>query len=216
MCQRRKQIGLLVVWVCLAAVLAIVNVADAAVATLEDLDLPPESYWNGSDELGGFTSGGVHFGNNYNADWASWYGFSYSNITDTTAAGIAGQYNAITGAGQGSSTNYAIGYVGWASPPTVTLDKAGIVDGLYVTNSNSAYYSMLNGDAFAKKFGGDSGNDQDWFMLTITGNDVDGVVTGTVDFYLADYRFADNSDDYIVNTWQYIDLTMLGAVKSLE
>jgi len=75
---------------------------------------------------------------------------------------------------------------------------------------------MFNGDAFSKKFGGESGNDQDWFMLTITGKDVDGVVTGTVDFYLADYRFADNSTDYIVNTWQYVDLTSLGTVKSLE
>jgi hypothetical protein len=87
---------------------------------------------------------------------------------------------------------------------------------LYVTNNDSAYYSILNGDAFSKKFGGNSGNEQDWFMLTITGKDVDGGVTGTVDFYLADYRFVDNDADYIVNTWQYVDLTSLGAVKSLE
>ncbi|GAF91706.1 unnamed protein product, partial [marine sediment metagenome] len=105
---------------------------------------------------------------------------------------------------------------GWAPLPTITLDTADVVEGLYVTNNNYVCYAMLDGDAFSKKFGGDSGNDPDWFLLTITGKDVDGVVTSTVDFYLADYRFADNSADYIVNTWQYVDLTSLGAVKSLE
>ena len=202
--------------VCLIAALTIISTANADVATFEDLALPAESYWNGSDESGGFTSGSAYFSNNYDSAWGSWDGFSYSNITDTTAAGMAAQYNAITGAGQGNSANYAIGYVGWTSPPTITLDTADVVEGLYVTNNNYAYYSMLEGDAFSKKFGGESGNDQDWFLLAITGKNVDGVVTGTVDFYLADYRFADNSADYIVNTWQYVDLTSLGAVKSLE
>lgn len=202
--------------VCLIAVLTIVSTANADIATFEDLALPPESYWNGSDESGGFASSSAYFNNNYNSAWGSWDGFSYSNITDTTTAGMAAQYNAITGAGQGNSANYAIGYAGWAPLPTITLDTADVVEGLYVTNNNYVCYAMLGGDAFAKKFGGDSGNDPDWFMLTITGKDVDGVVTGTVDLYLADYRFADNSADYIVNTWQYVDLTSLGAVKSLE
>jgi hypothetical protein len=143
----------------------------------------------------------MHFGNNYNADWDSWDGFSYSNITDTTETTLAGQYNAIAGTGQGGSTNYTVAYVGWTSPPTMTLSEPGIVDGLYATNNNYTYYTMLNGDAFSKKFGGESGNDQDWFMLTITGKDVDGTVTGIVEFYLADYRFADNSEDYILDTW---------------
>ncbi|MHC4529061.1 MAG: DUF4465 domain-containing protein [Planctomycetota bacterium] len=184
----------------LTAVLAMASAANANKATFEDLDLPPESYWNGSDSTGGFTSGSMQFGNNYDATWGSWDGFAYSNITDTTAAGFEAQYNAITGTGQGRSANYAVGYVGWTTPPTVTLNTAGIVDGLYVTNVNYAYYSMLNGDAFAKKFGGNSGNDQDWFKLTITGKDPDGIPTGTVDFYLADYRFADNNAEFGMNT----------------
>jgi len=197
-------------------VLAMINFANANIATFEDLTLPAESYWNGSDGSGGFVSGNAYFNNNYNATWSTWDGFSYSNITDTTTSGIAGQYNAITGSGQGGSANYAIGYVGWAGPPTVTLNTPAIVGGLYVTNNNYAYYSMLNGDAFAKKFGGDSGNDPDWFLLTITGKDSNGNVTGTVEFYLADFRFEDNSHDYIVDTWQFVDLTSLGTVKSLE
>ena len=202
--------------VCLIVVLTIAGVSTAGIADFEDLTIAPESYWNGSDESGGFTSGSAYFNNNYDPAWGSWDGFSYSNITDTTTSGMAGQYNAITGSGQDGSSNYAVGYVGWAQPPTMTLNNASLVESLYLTNNNYAYYSMLNGDAYAKKFGGNSGDDPDWFLLTITGRDTVDEITGTVDFYLADYRFADSSADYIINSWQCIDLTSLGTVKSLE
>jgi len=201
---------------CLVIVFAAANVVNGYIATFEDLSLGPESYWNGSDGSGGFTSGSAHFNNNYNAQWGAWEGFSYSNITDTVTGGFAGLYNAITGQGEGNSANYAIGYVGLGEPPVITLDSAGVVRGLYVTNNNYAYYSMLQGDIFAKKFGGESGGDPDWFLLTITGKDSGGNVGGAVEFYLADYRFSDNSEDNIVNTWRYVDLASLGVVKNLE
>lgn len=195
---------------------AFAGVAGADIANFDDLDLAPESYWNGSDQSGGFASGSAYFYNNYDSTYGSWDGFAYSDITDTALSGWAAQYNAITGVGQNGSANYGISYVGWAELPVITLDTAGVVDGLYVTNNNYAYYSMLDGDAYAKKFGGSSGDDEDWFLLTIAGKDVDGAATDTVDFYLADYRFADNGEDYIVNTWEYVDLSSLGVVKNLE
>ncbi len=192
--------------------------ANDVISDFEDLSLAPESYWNGSDGSGGFTSGNAFYNNNYNSSWGSWDGFSYSDITDTTTDGLSGQYNAITGSGQNGSSNYAVGYVNtYASTlPTLTLNNERVIDGLYVTNNNYAYYSMLNGDAYAKKFGGDTGDDPDWFLLTITGKDEFGQLTGSVDFYLADYRFSDNSLDYIVNTWEWVDTSTLGIVKSLE
>ncbi len=202
--------------ICLITILAVAGAARADIADFEDLALAPESHWNGADGSGGFASGSAYFSNNYNADWGSWDGFSYSNATDTAAEGMAAQYNAITGAGQGGSASYATAYVGWASPPTVTLGSPGVVDGLYATNCSYPYHAMQNGDMFSKKFGGATGDDPDWFMLTITGKDADGAVTGAVDFYLADFRSADNSADYAVDTWQYVDLTSLGVVESLE
>ena len=203
-------------WIFLIAILTFAGTMQAEIATFDDLILSPESYWNGADGAGGFISGGMHFNNIYDNDWASWEGFAYSNLTDTTTMGFAAQYNAITGTGQGGSANYGVVFVGWTSPPTVTLEAPGLIDGLYVTNSNYGYYSMLLGDVFAKKFGGPTGDDPDWFLLTITGKDVDGEATGAVEFYLADYRFQDNSEDYLVDTWQYVDLTSLGEVRSLE
>lgn len=204
--------------ICLIAVLAMTGVSTAAdIANFDDLSLGPESYWNGSDGSGGFASGSAYFGNYYDDTWGEyWDSFAYSNITDTTTNGMAGQYNAIAGGGQGNSANYVVGFVGFAEPPTIVLDTAGIVGGLYVTNNNYAYYSMLEGDAFAKKFGGETGNDPDWLLLTITGKDTSGNVTGSVDFYLADYRFEDNCQDYIVNTWEFVDTSGLCMVKSLE
>ena len=201
---------------CVVTVLLTAGAAKAATVTFEDLVLPAESYFNGSDGSGGFVSRGVHFSNNYNTDFGSWDGFSYSNLTDTASEGFAAQYNAIAGSGQGGSANYAVCYIGFTSPPIMTLAEPGFVSGLYVTNSNYAYYSMLNGDGFAKKFGGADGSEPDWFLLTITGKDIDGNDVSSVDFYLADYRFGDDSEDYIVDTWQCVDLTPMGEVVSLE
>jgi hypothetical protein len=186
------------------------------IANFEDLALGAGSYWNGSDGSGGFASGNAWFNNNYDTMYQSWDGFAYSNISNTSAKGLSSQYNAITGSGQGGSANYAVGYAGWTTLPTMTLDEPTIVGGLYVTNNNYAYYSMLYGDAFAKKFGGSAGSDADWFLLTMTGKDATGAATGKIVFYLADYQFADNQLDYIVDDWQYVSLASLGVVKSVE
>ena len=171
----------------------------------EDLLLSSESFWNGSDASGSFVSNGISFNNNFNAEWFSWDGFAYSNLTDTTAQGFDAQYNAIPGSGKNGSEIYAIGYVSAfaAAPPTITLDAEQIVSGAYFSNNNYAYYSMKNGDDFSKKF-----TEDDWFKLTVTGLDAEGEITGTVDF-----KLADGTD--IVDTWTWVDLSDLGPVKQL-
>ena len=184
-------------------------VVNASVSTFDDLTLASESYWNGSDGSGGFTSGDAYFINNYNSTYGSWDGFAYSNTTDATTAGYANQYSAITGGGYNSS-NYGVSYMGYSNPPTISFTSAGIVTGMYVTNTTYAYLSMQNGDAFAKKFGGSTGDDADWFMLSVTGIDTAGATTSPIDFPLADFRFADNSLDYIIDEWTWLDLSGFG------
>jgi len=151
----------------LTVVLAITSPALGAVADFENITLAPESYYNGSDSAGGFSSNGAWLVNNYDTNYFSWDGFACSNITDTAASGWGAQYNAITGSGQGGSANYAVGYVGFVGLPTVTFSTPRVVQEISVTNNNYAYYSMLNGDAFAKQFGGESGEDPDWYMLPL-------------------------------------------------
>jgi len=215
---KRQPTKLLCLWSVCLAILTMAATADAAIATFENLKLPPQSYWNGSDNSGGFASGGAFFKNNYyRADQYEWWdGFAYSNRADTLTQGMDGQYNAITGRGQGKSATYGIAYVGWQQPPTMKLSTAQILRGLYVTNDNFTYYAMRDGTLFSDKFGGSTGDIPDWFKLSIKGKDVAGNVTGTVDFYLADFQFIDNSQDYIVDTWRFVDLTSLGEVKTLE
>jgi hypothetical protein len=191
--------------------------ADAVVVDFEDVGkgLTANSYWNGANQSGGFTSGGLWFKNNYNATWYSWDGWAYSNTTDTTTAGYGNQYSAYAGHGHADSATYGVSYKGFGEPASISNIPAGRLLGAYVTNTTYAALSMLQGDpppdAFAKKFGGATGNDPDWFLLTVTGKNDDGQAVGTVDFYLADYRFTDNSHDYIVNGWTWMDLSDLGT-----
>ncbi|MBN1113693.1 MAG: DUF4465 domain-containing protein, partial [Bacteroidales bacterium] len=186
------------------------------VATFENLLLANNSFNNGSDNSGGFNDGGFFFQNYYSS--MSWSGFAYSNKTDNTVESLPGQYTAYAGSGAENSSNYGVCYViGTFSRVDITDAGDGVpVSGFYVTNNNYAYYSMKNGDVVAKKFGGESGNDPDWFKLTVKGVDKQGHYTGDVEFYLADFRSDNNSDDYIVDSWKWVDLTSLGNVDKLE
>jgi hypothetical protein len=201
-------------------------------------------YWNGPaanahDEpdpwggplpvkVGTFQSGNVEFVNRYNMNYSSWSGFAYSNTSDTTTAGHTNQFSAYTGSGYGGSGNYgvAFGYLDVLDPSDPTQlqqlpyfelpDYCASIENAYVTNTTYAALSMLHGDSFAKKFGGDSGDDPDWFKLSIYGTDASGIpLLDTVEFYLADYRFTDNSQDYIVDQWTLLDLSPLADAQRL-
>lgn len=195
--------------------------AMAAVADFENNPLESESYWNGSDLSTGFVSGDAWFGNNYDTTYGSWDGFSYSNTTDTITEGYTNQFSAFTGSGKDSDT-YGIAFDGFSSNPTISFgavtgeDYDSTISGAWITNTTYAYLSMTNGDSFAKKFGGDSGDDEDWFLLTITGVTENGYTPNTVEFYLADFRFEDNNQDYIVDNWTWVDFSSLGDVIGLE
>lgn len=82
---------------------------------------------------------------------------------------------------------------------------------------------MRDGDTFARKFGDTTGtnsglpqgNYPDYFKLTVKSY-VGGVLSNdSVEFYLADYRFSNDSLDYIVNTWEWVDCSILQVFDSL-
>lgn len=202
------------------------GLASGVTATFSDLptSVPPlQSYggpgggvfYNGSDLAGGYTSAGFFFENSFNTDFSSWSGWAYSTTTDTTTSGFTNQYSAYSGGGYGDSI-YAVGY----APSPIVIDLPTGVDqpvSVRLTNVTYPALSMENGDAFAKQFGGPSGDDPDFLLLTIEGLDATDSSLGTVDFYLADYRFADNSLDTLVDSWQLVDLSTLGdGVASLS
>lgn len=184
----------------------------------ENFELEEGEFLNGDDLSGGFLSGNTFLTNMYDTNYDFWSGWAISATTDTTTPGFANQYSCIAGTGEGGSQNYAVSFLESDGSIIRTENEAagGVVDGLYVNNSTYAYLSMLDGDQFAKKFGGESGDDPDFFVLTIKRYFEGQLRQDSIDFYLADYRFDDNSQDFLVNEWTYIDLSSLGNVDSLS
>ncbi|HNX07493.1 MAG TPA: DUF4465 domain-containing protein [Bacteroidales bacterium] len=188
------------------------------IADFENLPLPADTFWNGSDFSGGFASGNVFFPNVYLYDsvyggyWAT--GFAYSSMSDTADGSFQNLYSVWAGEGYGASLVYGVGQ-NYALLKLTGVASGKVVDGFYVCNATYAAMSMKNGDAFAKKFGGPDGNDPDWFRLSITAYEGGTPKNDTVHFYLADYRFSENSQDYILKDWTWVDLTPLGNVDSL-
>lgn len=162
---------------------------------------------------GSWSSQGAQFNTN---EWGP--GWSYSNVNDTVLEGFTNQWAAFTGTDVSGDGNYAIATSFAPNGAFFNLSVLSVIQSVYVTNTTWAALSMLNGDQFAKKFGGSSGNDPDWFKVTFTGfsdANASGSVTGFQEFYLADYRFADNSQDYIVSSWSLVSLITLGSVRSV-
>lgn len=183
-------------------------------ASFEDLPLKPNSFWNGADGSGRFVSGGFTFYNDYSKEWGSWCGFAYSNKTDSVTPDWTNQFSAVTAGGVFKSSTYGVGYD--YGTTRVKLNQAGSVTGMYITNSTYTYKTLLNGDAFTKKFGGASGNDPDYFRLRITGVNAKKDTTGAIVFYLADFRPADHRDDYIIRKWTWVDLSVLGNISEIR
>ncbi len=185
-------------------------------AGFENFNLKAGQYLNDASPAKGFESGSISLPNDYNAEFEVWSGFAISADTNTTTPGYLNQYSAIPGLGALNTTAYAVGYI--FDPVTIELTGTAIgkrMIGLYVTNTTYAYYSLRDGDAFAKKFGGESGKDPDFFLLTIKKYSGGAISDDSINVYLADYRSSDPSKDYILDDWTYVDLTFLAEVDSL-
>jgi hypothetical protein len=186
--------------------------------------------WGQLNYSGTFLSGSYSFSNNNMPAYGSFDGFAYSRSTSTTFSMntyASDQFNAVTGGGYKGSESFAIGYVGFGSYPTVTVlnsEEGDRIKGFYVTNSAYTADAIVNGDgqqnvtdangqACAPNEGFHQG---DYVLLTATGYDVQGTQTGTVNFYLADYRSDDPSKHYYLQHWEWFDLTSLGVVKTIE
>lgn len=187
------------------------------ISTFEEIAIPSgTNYLNNAGVSGYFQSGNTALPNTYDSQFQYWEGWAISKETNNQTPGFTNQYSAIAGSGVNSSNNYATGYsYSGTGIKVIGNAKGGVIEGVYVTNSTYTYYSMKNGDSFAKRFGGETGNDPDYFKLTVKAFLDGNQKPDSVEFYLADYRFNDNSLDYIVDQWKYIGLTELGNLDSL-
>jgi hypothetical protein len=184
--------------------------AFGATAGFEDLglsSLAPGEFLDPPTSGGGFTSGGVTFLND-----GAYSGFSASTSMDTTTPGFVNQYSNITGSGAAGSAAFGIAF----EASTLVLPTPQIVLGAEFTNTTYAALSMRDGDTWAKQFGGPTGEDPDFFRLLIEGIDDQDDSTGIVELMLADYRFEDDSLDFILDEWVLLGLAGLGIVSELR
>lgn len=192
------------------------------VADFESLSLPKadtfyQNYSSSGNDVG-FDHGLAHFPCVYNTAWGGFWssGFAYSNMTDSATSGYTNQYSAKTAKGYSGSDKYIVANGTSNYIQLINAGKGGFASGFYVTNSTYAYNSMRDGDAFAKKFGGTTGNDADWFKLVIRGYHNGTLKQDSIEVYLADFRYTDNTKDYILKTWKWVNLMPLGKVDSLR
>ncbi len=183
----------------------------------ESLNLPLDSFWDGSDQSRAYTEAvGTAPGdsfvleNVYDTAFGGFWsrGYAVSTMRDDTTEGFGNIFSSITATGWNSD---AYGVVSAFSTANMTIkgnfDNTPRFLSAYISNSTYAYLSMRDGDNVAKKFGGGSGDDPDYFFIrfyffpTPTTN----APTDSVDFYLADFRSSDNSEDYILDDWVYLD-----------
>ncbi|GLR18062.1 DUF4465 domain-containing protein [Portibacter lacus] len=198
----------------IAAFLAVFTAQSQEVAGFENLLDELDTFQNNGG--GGFYNGNLFFPNNYNPEYDSWTDWAISSMRDTVTPGYINQYSSYAGGGKVSD---AYGVASAYQPVVFRLIEltAGMtINGIYITNSTFTALSMLEGDAFAKKFGGESGDDPDFFLLTIRKWYEGERSVDSINFYLADYRFEDNSQDYIVKDWTYVETRSLGPADSIE
>ncbi len=204
---------------CLAVLLCLIaSDASAAIVNFNDLIghnnvTPAGSYFDGygaAATTDSWQSQGLTFNTRQFGP-----GWSYSNVNDANTAGFTNQYASSTGTGRGGTGNYVVASGDGAF---FNLPNDLRIESLFISNATYAHLSMRNGDQFAKKFGGTSGNDPDFFRVRFTGfnaSGATGATTGSIDFFLADFRNANNALDTIITDWQSVDLSALGNARSI-
>jgi hypothetical protein len=181
----------------------------------ENVLLDSSSYDDGASGAGAFYENGVVFTNEYViSQYGNYFkGFAVSNMQDSTTAGYSNQYSAITASGD-LSKKYGI------YNPSGKIEFAGqgvVLKSFRITNTTYAALSMRDGDAFGKQFGSytdangdvDGTNGADFFRLWTYAHAENGEIIDSVVFYLADYRFSDNTKDYIVKKWETVDFSSI-------
>ena len=201
--------------------------------TLASSPLLPNSHWSDTfSENVYIESQNFIFSHRNGWGGAYWDGFTVSNHADNVDHGngsssdwVANQWGSMAKGGvNAEGSNFLVGYWGAyndgaAADVTETSNfvmfndgKSYKATGMYVNNSPWPYYGCLNGDQFARKF-----VQGDYFKLIARGFAADGTtVTGTTEYYLADYRSVNPIQWKLNKNWEWMDLTALGEVSYIQ
>ncbi len=182
----------------------------------EDIVIESGNWDNGSAKKGQlhdgsyyqtFNSGSVQLLNKYTeGPWGGfWSGFAVSTAVDSVTAGYTNQYSTIAGSGANGSAKFAMAY----DSATIHLPYINSYQqpvSVMLTNSTWAYFDIKNGSDFSKKFAAG-----DWFKVIIKGFMGENQ-TGTVEYYLADFR---DGKSVLIRNWTKVNLKALGKTEKM-
>ena len=204
----------LAIGLCLATAAPLAAQSEPTTETFERYDLPDAGYDNGatlrdSTELNLGSAIGLPLAYSQFGDDYFWSGWAISNQTDTVTGNAANEHSVYAGVGNDGSAQFAVAF-GDTRINSNIVDANQAITEVYVTNTTYAARVIQEGNQFSKKFGGVTGDDPDFFSVTFRGYFGDAPSEDSVTVYLADYRFADNSRDYVLKEWLAVDLSVLG------
>lgn len=186
----------------------------------KELELANNSYSRGENlpnNSVGFSSKGLIFPVNPFGE-NQWTGFTLSsrfNQTTTSQPDIFSAYAARSTSGK--FMLYSQPLSPYAASVYLENGQNRVFGSISVANSTLTYLVMRHGtESGIRRFGGTSNNEPDWFRLTIEGFTDGGVYTGKVEYYLADFRSANNRLRTMLANWATIDLTSLGEINRLS
>ena len=196
-----------------------VSGAKPAIATFDDLALEPETAWYGKRESEGhnhrsftYYSGSYSFPCEYAPSILTWGGVAYSNQTKTTFSSLfPDQFNSVVGHGVNGSKNYAVAYAYGQHKVEVRATHAGpaVIPGTFVTNTAWVKEVTQKGTGMGDEphtpfHKGD-------YLLLIASNSKG----QSIEFPLVDYRSSNDAEHYVIDSWQWLDLSALGETESV-
>ena len=196
-----------------------VSGAKPAIATFDDLALEPETAWYGKRESEGYDhrkftyySGSYSFPCEYAPSLLTWGGVAYSNQTKTTFSSLfPDQFNSVVGHGVNGSKNYAVAYAYGQHTVEVRATHAGpaVIPGTFVTNTAWVKEVTQKGTGL-----GDEPHNpfhKGDYLLLIASNSKG----QSIEFPLVDYRSSNAAEHYVIDSWQWLDLSALGETESV-
>ena len=196
-----------------------VSGAKPAIATFDDLALEPETAWYGKRESEGYDhrkftyySGSYSFPCKYAPSLLTWGGVAYSNQTKTSFTSLfPDQFNSVVGHGVNGSKNYAVAYAYGQHTVEVRATHAGpaVIPGTFVTNTAWVKEVTQKGTGM-----GDEPHTPfhkgDYLLLIASNNKGQ-----SIEFPLIDYRSSNDAEHYVIDSWQWLDLSALGETESV-
>ena len=174
----------------------------------------PETFVVGNNWL---LSGAVAF-NSTVADWGGEYGMGYSGtqVVNYTKGYVEEDYsNAYLPSASGAAqrANYATVNI-MALFEQIHFTKTTL-SGMAITNTQKVVDAIVKGDGMSVEEAGKGlpFHQDDYFKLTITGL-VGDSVTGSFDFFLADFRT--KGEWKYAENWQWVELNTLGEIDGLQ